>query len=946
LPIDLGLGRHCPAINHISTPSGFPLGSNILATQSDVLQDIILPQIPGDEVDGFLEALSEFEGLASDYFKDIDPDNLAPIGIGWQSRSRIMKILERPGFQAALGICGSCLVSAITGNLSPFDIGARIFSTDMIALPPIDAPREGLLRYMAVSPDLRTHFTDLMIRLEQTIDRLLKLTPEDLTPIVVSQIAGPKLISFIELAFIDLKELLFEHDTLTILLYNTVQNILFGGDPDVPVYRVHFNMTTMNEMDPTNHHGNVYLRVIKAWFQEKFGTIHVVQNPERTSFQFITRSSRQVRQVMNSFELEVRHRIATALGVDEAIVANFVPRAVLTRRKLTLENLYYYGIRSDADIETFRELLEFGEAIDVKAINNLPKEQRLQAVWEKALNIRAIVETGDKRLIKIVYAVIIRAITELNAELAAQTTFFEKEVGFGKLVYLETELPEEGEPLYPVWQEYLNDRTNFVGPGQYDPAYFNPKLNDPRFIETLFFDVGLQASSSVNYYSPDSQLSPAISEIVRTIPPLRRIQGHLSHRRPGSDGGVIERFARARKVFLAAQESERAESLTNLQEVGRELLDAFRNFYRWAVRDPRNLWTQKQHETFGVKRGEGLREVPANFFIQEVALAGNTYIMELEYDSFRAYSGAHGEHDIQDKDFNRVRDAVWLAAAEMNMPMPIVNPSGGDHISVSFSNADLDGQAIDPAVYSKLVQQIIVDRFKDKPFQDLSKVAVREFRLTGDNLGRLDDPHFREAMRLDLGLAAQPQLTAATDSYVVFAVSSTSRSGDETTMTTVKDYLETKGIGVDGEALSIEKLRLLMWTKIGGSAEDPDYWVYGNRKPEGYEPFSNTLSVTIAIGEHRPIRVQTDIGHFIDTVHFVGGTMDKAKTSGLPYKGEFVDVRAESPIHRVESDVPSTRPPSVLSPSVLLQEGLSFLLRTADGMAHRAVDLVIDRLLR
>ena len=183
----------------------------------------------------------------------------------------------------------------------------------------------------------------------------------------------------------------------------------------------------------------------------------------------------------------------------------------------------------------------------------------------------------------------IKGITELNAELAAQTTFFEKEVGFGQIVYLETELPKRGNPLLPIWQRYLADRTNFVGPGQYDPAYYNEKLNDPRFIETLFFDVGLRTDNPVNYYPADGRLAPEVDAIVKTIPPLRRIQGHMSHRRPGSAGGVIQRFEAARKNFLAVPEGKRAEALAELQEMGKELLDAFRNFYRWAVRDPRNL---------------------------------------------------------------------------------------------------------------------------------------------------------------------------------------------------------------------------------------------------------------------------------------------------------------------------------------------------------------------
>ncbi len=540
----------------------------------------------------------------------------------------------------------------------------------------------------------------------------------------------------------------------------------------------------------------------------------------------------------------------------------------------------------------------------------------------------------------------IKGITELNAELAAQTTFFEKEVGFGQIVYLETELPKRGNPLLPIWQRYLADRTNFVGPGQYDPAYYNEKLNDPRFIETLFFDVGLRTDNPVNYYPADGRLAPEVDAIVKTIPPLRRIQGHMSHRRPGSAGGVIQRFEAARKNFLAVPEGKRAEALAELQEMGKELLDAFRNFYRWAVRDPRNLWTQKQHETFWVKRGDGLEEVPANFFVQEVALAGNTFIMELEYDSFRAYTGAHGKHDIQDKDFNRVRDAVWLAAAEMDMPMPIVNPSGGDHISVSFSSTNLNGEAVDPVAYSKLVQEIIVERFKDKPFQDLFKVDVREFRLSGKGLKRLEDPHFMEQMRQDLNFAAQPQLTAVTDHYVVLAAASESREGGETTLDIIKTYLAENGMVVDGEAMSLEKLRLLMWKKEGGNPDETDYWVFGKLQPDGYKPFMNFLSVTIGLGEHRPIRASSDVELFAQTVHHAGAAMDKAKTTGWPDKGELADVRGESPIHRVKTESNFSKPLFTPSPTTLLQGGVSFLMKTADGLAHRAVDYLVDRILR
>ena len=260
LPINLGLGKVCPAVDVVASGQEIDSGINILGGQANIVEGIILPQIPEDEAAGFLEAISAFEDAAFDYFVDIDPTNpLKPIDIGWQNRHRIQQVLSRPGFQAALGICGSCLATAVTGHLVPYEIGARIFSTAMVAIPPTDAPKEGLLRYMAVSPDLRTHFTNLMIRLEQAMRRLDRLTPDDLSWFVMKQLASPELMPFLKLAFIDLKDLLFEHDTLTILLYNTIQNILFGGDRDVSIYRVHFNMTTINEMDSTNHHGNVTL---------------------------------------------------------------------------------------------------------------------------------------------------------------------------------------------------------------------------------------------------------------------------------------------------------------------------------------------------------------------------------------------------------------------------------------------------------------------------------------------------------------------------------------------------------------------------------------------------------------------------------------------------------------------------------------------------------------
>ncbi len=772
------------------------------------------------------------------------------------------------------------LAASLTG-MPQFELGARIFSTELAEVPPIDAPREGLLRYFAIAPELRTYFTNLLLKLEQVLgERVQMLRPHHITEPMRGYLASPDLRKLLETSFVDLKELVFEHDSLAALVYNSAQNMLFGGEDKIDFYRVHINMTTLNEKDDTNFHGGLYLSVVKQWFQENFGKVYTVQNPERTTFEFIAQSPRQVRAALANYEIEVRARMVQAAGVDPEIVDRFMPKVVLSTRSLTHANFFHYAVRTDEDREAFKEVIELIE----------------RTGWP---GVSAVLNEKSPRLNNILNAMIFKAVLELNAELAAQTNYFEKRVGFGKMVYFENELPNENEPGFADWKlSFLESRMGFVGPGRYDPAYHNKELASSPILEGSFLDIGLDPRRPQSAYRYDSTLHPLVNRLLKAFPPYRRIAGFISRRGTErgdrDEGGLIEQFLRKQDRLARAGTEDVPILLVEWKELASELLHAFRNFYRWAITEPRNGWILKSHEDFDLPRGNGTVKVNANFLVQELALQGNRFLVTLEYDSFRAFTQTHvGEvigksgaaNYVDDKFFNMVRDAFFLVAARMNahveIGLPILTAPGGDHMSISLTLGD----SVDPVAYLNEVKGTVQEMFKEYPYRDLHKVDLREMRLSGSGIERLKDGAFREQMRKDMNLASQPQVAAVNEGSVTVAVAVVDRNGREISSGAVIDYLKGAGISVtDVAMLGVEKYRLPMW-------KNSDDFVFGETWPDGYEPFTKVLTISMALAEHEPIKRPSDVPAFLQVQKKADKALGAVKKETWPNKGGFVDIR-------------------------------------------------------
>lgn len=763
---------------------------------------------------------------------------------------------------------------------------------------PFEPLQTGLSRYVTLNPDLRTHFVDDMLTVEQILNVCLHLKPEEVTPEVQQKLKEPLLRRYFERVFVDLKDLLFEHDSLSILLHHAVLNSLYGSPSSVKVYRVHVNMTTINEKDDTNFHGNVFLQAVRSWFQEKFGRVHVVQNPERTTFEFMASSSEMVAGIMADFEIEVRSRIASTPGVDEKLVDPFIPRVIISERIINRHHVYDYAIRTSEDLEAFRSVIEFEHEYnssfeDLKRMGVKYARHVLKAHPPHFDKIR---QSGDPVLIKTLNALVLQAVIELNSALASQTSFFEKEKLSGsipsKTVYQERDLPSKGTPQYARWRGFYEKKAGYVGPGRYDPSRDQPQLEDAALAKNLFFNV--LKGTSLGYVE-DPSLSPRVHHILSVVPRLSHEKGRLSHQREGSPGGHLQQFEQARHALALAPSEEIPGRLEAFQKISKELLDAFLNFYRMAITDPRNAWTAKQHRVFPVHRSDTLQSVRSNFFVQEVALAQNSYLAVLEYDSFKAFNTAHAINDDIDSDYNRVRDALFLAAKRMKMPMPIVNPSGGDHLSVSFADVNLHGEVVDPCDYCRQVQQIVREAFQNRPFQDLHKVEMQEMILgfeDGSTLEKLFNSNFQKSLATTFDLSAQVHVERINNVSARLIINAESRSNERISDQKVVTWLYENGLKARMEGSTTKQVsRLPMWKKSGGKIQERNYWYFGREAPSGYEAFKRSLTVTMVLGDHVPLKTAGDVISFLIIEDALGLILGDVKKSSWPFKNSFMDAR-------------------------------------------------------
>lgn len=785
-------------------------------------------------------------------------------------------------------------------HVDPLKFSALMYG---LGLSPEPQPlAQGMRRYLMLPPELRTHFTDQMVVLENLMQRIRTLSPEQITPEMQRSLDEPFLRNFLERSFIDLKDLLLEHHSHPALIYHSISNSLFGGNEKINIFRVHIDVTTFNEQDGTNFHGNVLLNSVKSWFQEKFGRVSVVQNPERTTFEFIAPSARQVREIMADFQLEVKTRVLSTNDVNPDIVTDYMPRAVVSGRTLGRHNLYRYALQTPGDLETYRDIIGFEGRVDVDALMEMPIAEARRQLNRRRPDFSGITSAEDPALAQLLHSMILKATIELKSELAAQTTFFEKELADIKrwrngrprtlppydAVFEEKDLPSRG-PLAEKWERYLANRSGYVGPGQYDPGFQNSTLADwsvrPQFNEGRVIPLP-EPSPDLSTLPQDAQL------IMRSLPRLAHLKGMLSHTRPDTEGGLIQQFQMGMMALATAPRHQIPSRLSHWQGVADQLWQGFAHVHGLAVTDPRNTWTPKQHREFWVHRGNDLVPVRSNFFLQEVALARNPNLAVLEYDSFKAFFKNHAIHDVMDSQFNQVRDAIFLAAREFDMPVPVVNPTGGDHISISFSDRNLQGERIDPQVFCQRVQSLVRENFADQPFQDYHKVPVREIKLEVTE-GELDNPELLRNLQESFMLNVPPLVSEDLRGRPILKVPTQNMYQADLPTRQIIQFLRENGVQASAKLESTQIYRLPMWQLPGGTPVSESDFIFSRNQPDARVPFNRQLTVSLVYSNAPGFRDARDVPRFLDREDQLGILLGRVKARSWPHKEGLESHRSE-----------------------------------------------------
>lgn len=973
----------------------------------DVFIQIVTPYVPQPIAGIYREAIFAYTDAAPVYWTAFNPEKPSKINLEEKQIQALIEMLAIPGIRGALGSeAVSKIVTALTGRIHNEDPIRHYFRTEFRAVAPHLDFNAGIARYHRIAPGLRTHFTSQMMHVEQVLERIIGLQSEDLPEPMLQQMPEMEINAILQRAFSDLTALVTENGLLHYLFFSNIRNALFNGER-INLCRVHINMTMLNELTGTNDLGDLYIDIIKGWFQEKFGAIAVTQNPEHTTFVFRALDPTSVSSAMVSFEDDVVVRLVSAgIAVDPQALHGFKPKAIISHRFLSAGDVFNYGIETMQDIRDFSAVLEFNNGINVDqfiqimglqqdtvnsenlaravsivkqvipeasifierlGIENVAELRSIFSQFNRQISVDVILRMSEQDALTVVrrltfdinrakscnrkvvqktlQALMTKAIIIATAKLAAQTEFFEKEIGYGERIYKETDLPQQGNPLYPVYQGYEARRAGYVAPGFYDPLQYSNMLL-PEMLEGTFLDVGLDSDDPRRSFTMEGDLPAQVSQLLRIFPPIMRIAGEASHDRSNPDGtrnlGAMERFERSLDALKKADIHELQEvdaRLRTLKRDARALLSALRNLYRWAIRDPKNALTPKHHKGFPLKRGLLIKRVPTYFFLQEVAISGNRYLLHLEYDSFKAYLEKYGVFDFDDKDFNRVKDCVFEAAVVMTMQLPIMSPAGGDHIAVSFAHKDKHGQDIDPMVFARLVQSLVKQKFSDRVFHDKRKVDMREWRLEGVNASAFSIEGLRESLRLSLGSRTQPEVTGSGENYVVLAVPLVdSQNNDIDVVNDVQRALSSQSIFVeDIRYWGMEKLRLPMWIPMDAYSPSMDDMVFGRSQPRGYSPFKNRLTVTIAVGEHRPITSEWDKQYFLEIDDHVSRALGEAKEGSLPNKEGLVDVRSWVPVHGSDSPDITTQLITIPLSHALTKIGL---VRSAQVYIHPLAEAV------
>lgn len=779
-------------------------------------------------------------------------------------------------------------------GIDPLRFGALFLAYAMADEPP---PIEvGLAKYFAVDPELRTHQTDTMLVVEQLLGAILALNPDRIDHEILALLRNPILMEFLETAFLDLNDLMVERDSLPTIQYNTIINRLWHGlKTDVQVYRAHINMTSLNELDPTNTQGSIYLAAVKKWLQNKFGESNIVQNPERTSFQFMGVDETQVRTSVANFELEVKAMMRKMPGANRALINKFTPQIWVAERSMTTDNIPYYAIATPADLELFRSLLSeeytlLIAAYDASTITFTTFRNRLRGVSFAFAEFMDGDATQPSRL-PLLRGLMTNALVNFNVELAAETTFFEKNYPYQENLYTErmlnTHLAAQAEQR-KIWESYVQSRRGYVGVGQYDPLLENPALKNPALFPTASHHYlgryGLEKAEITG--------NPDLDRLLQMLPRLKHVAGFVSHVRPGSRG-ALQRMGDALETFTSSATADDTKThLAALKTVTQELRAAFRTVYGHAVTSPRHTWNMKHYQTASIRRGEQTYYVNSDLFVQEVAADNHTSVAVVELDSFKAHNARHLSDNPVDPDINGIQDQIYETAAAHHLPHPQVDPTAGDHFSFAFTTAP----NLSASQFGTQVQEGVKTRFADKPFQDYHKVTMElhTFDITDPSQRlALQNENNLENLRTTLNLSARPVFVSTHADKVVMAFPRMTKDKEVLSQENISTTLIENGTQLHSINIRTETqiLRLPIWRPAATTDTDvnPAELVFANTAPEGFEPFQRTLTISMVVGNILPRGTFRTPGefrtHLDEMTRLLDHRLARLKEHSWPFKG-------------------------------------------------------------
>ncbi|EKD41369.1 MAG: hypothetical protein ACD_73C00744G0002, partial [uncultured bacterium] len=758
---------------------------------------------------------------------------------------------------------------------------------------------DSVRHYLQIPPELRTHFTDIFIGVELVSAGLARLDEKKLaTPdtIAAFQSGMGAVKNFFEDAVMDLTQLFLGHRSLPSTMIEGVMNRIFNDEKEIQFFRVHVNMTTINEMDHTGELGTTYLQVVLEWLQSK--GFRVVQNPENTTFLFLATDA-QVRPAMNSFTQEIKSIMRDRPNVPSNLFDNVEPEAHISRRSFRADEIAQYAIQNWEDFEAFWPVLGFGYSHWINLEQRYKEEgmSALKGYINQKIPVLEIKASQDVLSIKKLEALVIKGVLQFLKELAAQTTYFEKvtDAAQKQTLYGEELLPKpDTEERFNKWQDYLQRGAGFVGPAIFDPIRYFPELAD--FASDAELDLRLFG------LKPEHELPEWVEKLVTLVPRRSRFVGYLNHQRVGSPGGALQQMETALNELGFTLVSDAENKIKAVTEKAKSFAAIFEAMYKMAIQDERNPFLPRRMRTFDLARGMHRYAVEANFFMEKVVLDANELMAVMEIDSFKAYNETHPAQGYDDADFNCVLSQIFLVAKEMNMKMPHVRRAAGDQITLSFNGTTTNGIPVDPVAFCRQIQAKVKKYFEEKQFQEQQKVTMAYIPLQVDLPAEvtLNSNWFLKKICEEHGLKALPYVDSMSRvggrQILILAYPIT---GDSIAQDEVQKILalfqamahRESGLKLGLQVVDkprIEKKRLKIWQQADSKELK---LVYAKEAPTGYIPFNRKLTVSLALGNHQKITGMTEAKAFIKKEDDLGHKLGAIKEAALPYKEAFGDFR-------------------------------------------------------